>query len=33
MNLNIIGYAIYLPIANALTTYVAKTLFKNSLIT
>jgi hypothetical protein len=32
MNLNLIGYATYLPIAIALTTYVSKTLFKNSLI-
>ncbi|OAQ39535.1 hypothetical protein A5893_08025 [Pedobacter psychrophilus] len=28
----LIGYAIYLPIAIALTVYVSKTLFKNSLI-
>ncbi len=28
----IIGYAIYLPIALALTFYVSKTLFKNSMI-
>lgn len=28
----LIGYAIYLPIAIALTIYVSKTLFKNSLV-
>ena len=28
----LIGYAIYLPIAIALTVYVSKTLFKNSLV-
>ncbi len=28
----LIGYAVYLPIAIALTIYVSKTLFKNSLV-
>lgn len=28
----LIGYAIYLPLAIALTVYVSKTLFKNSLV-
>ena len=32
MNLHLLAYLIYLPIVIGLTTFVAKTLFKNSLV-